>query len=54
MQLYYLCIAGALNCIVGALQELIEIRINSLAIARHLGLSNLFNLVPINIENMGM
>ena len=52
MQLYYLCIAGALNCIVGALQELIGISINSLA--RHLGLSSLFNLVPINIENMGM
>ena len=46
------CIVGALNCIVDALQELIEISINSLA--RHLGLSSLFNLVPINIENMGM
>ena len=36
----------------GALQELIEASINSLA--RHLGMNSLFNLVPINSENMGM
>ena len=63
MHLHCRCIAGALQvhcrCIAGAvqvhcrsLQELIEASINSLA--RHLGMNSLFNLVPINSENMGM